>query len=300
MEFRMTVRKKREGTIPLYEDDYPNVLENRAVVLGDPYAPGWRPFVQSFRHVEVKDGFLVAGPKTADEVHLPDEFFLRELFEVPTATAQDLRSFSSRFGMPTLPNIGYAFPNATWFAGEIDELKARNVPPTESSVGLEEADWALRLARLCVETWIYHLHNETDDAFAKMWSTHSFGLDPYAAESNALNNILPVINSCIRIYPRLLVFKWRDEVEGSGKDDSGGFNLPAVPLFHAIMLQLARHIDLNAEVRRCENETCHRWFYKQTGRSHAGQNRTTGLRYCSTQCSKAQSARTRRKQGRKT
>ena len=70
-------------------------------------------------------------------------------------------------------------------------------------------------------------------------------------------------------------------------------------LYPVCCLELYNHIVEQAQLRTCTNETCGRLFVRQSGRAMHGQNRTTGVMYCTAQCAKAQAQRMyrRRKRG---
>lgn len=68
-----------------------------------------------------------------------------------------------------------------------------------------------------------------------------------------------------------------------------------IPLFSVLCLELYNHIAEQASYRRCENETCGRFFVRQSGRSEHGQYRTRGVKYCSAECSRRQAQRAYRR-----
>lgn len=62
-------------------------------------------------------------------------------------------------------------------------------------------------------------------------------------------------------------------------------------IYETAFLQLYNHIAENATIRNCANETCHRNFVRQRGRAEYGQNRTSGVKYCTRECARAQAQR---------
>jgi hypothetical protein len=64
-----------------------------------------------------------------------------------------------------------------------------------------------------------------------------------------------------------------------------------LPLYSLCCLELFNHIVEKATYRRCANETCGRLFVRQSGRAEHGQHRTTGVKYCSAECARAQAQR---------
>jgi len=80
---------------------------------------------------------------------------------------------------------------------------------------------------------------------------------------------------------------------------------PDLPLFddhwafEIACLELFNHMVENVPYRSCASETCRRLFVRQRGRSVHGQHRTRGVKYCSSECARAQAQREyrRRKRG---
>jgi hypothetical protein len=71
-----------------------------------------------------------------------------------------------------------------------------------------------------------------------------------------------------------------------------------VSLFQHACVQLFNHIQENATLRRCHNDTCGRWYVRQTGRADHGQHWTTGTKYCTKICANAQLKRESRQKAR--
>ncbi|MFD9123567.1 hypothetical protein [Kitasatospora sp. NPDC059571] len=65
-------------------------------------------------------------------------------------------------------------------------------------------------------------------------------------------------------------------------------------------LQLYNHLAEGAAVRTCANHNCGRDFVRQRGRANYGQHRTTGVKYCSRECARAQAQRDLRRRRRTT
>jgi hypothetical protein len=62
-------------------------------------------------------------------------------------------------------------------------------------------------------------------------------------------------------------------------------------VYSVAFLQLYNHLVEGAAVHQCANERCGRAFVRQRGRAEYGQHRTTGVKYCSRECARAQAQR---------
>jgi hypothetical protein len=104
----------------------------------------------------------------------------------------------------------------------------------------------------------------------------------------------------IPFHPGITFF---DADEDDGGDDQRRFQVKpgsgdlrqGVDLFPICSLELYNHMVEHAEYRICANENCGRLFVRQTGRSEYGQNRRSGVLYCSASCARAQAQRAYRR-----
>ena len=86
-------------------------------------------------------------------------------------------------------------------------------------------------------------------------------------------------------------------------DERGlSLQLPQPNLYNVCVLQLMQYVTDQAPVQRCANDRCGRMFTVQrtSGRRRRFENssHSTGVRYCSHLCAKAQSERDRRRRRR--
>jgi hypothetical protein len=70
---------------------------------------------------------------------------------------------------------------------------------------------------------------------------------------------------------------------------------PRPTLYQACALQLHNYVAEATPFGRCANERCGHLFTRQRGRAQYGQHRSTGVRFCSHSCAKAQGERQRRR-----
>ena len=74
--------------------------------------------------------------------------------------------------------------------------------------------------------------------------------------------------------------------------------LPTTGCTTSAALSLYNHIVEDAAYRTGQNETCGRTFVRQHGRAVHGQNRLSGVKYCSAHCARAQAQRQLRRRRR--
>ncbi|MEU5810711.1 hypothetical protein [Streptomyces sp. NPDC047718] len=78
----------------------------------------------------------------------------------------------------------------------------------------------------------------------------------------------------------------------------GGLEERYPTLLSVAFLQLYNHLAEDAAIRECANETCRRAYVRQRGRAEYGQNRTSGTKYCTRECARAQAQREHRRRRR--
>jgi hypothetical protein len=92
-------------------------------------------------------------------------------------------------------------------------------------------------------------------------------------------------------YPQFI----RVEVTATGETHRSAPYFSNVPLLSLMALELYNHACEAAEYKVCQNETCGRLFVRQAGRALHGQNRRAGVKYCTSECARAQAQRAYRR-----
>jgi len=160
--------------------------------------------------------------------------------------------------------------------------------PEGAGETLDEFRWGVRCMRDLVSAWRV-IQGELDPAAhhweAPIWRLQG-SLDEVPWEGRGAVTILESgLGDALEAFPPAIIANPDVPVF----DDHWPFEIACLELFN--------HIVENAIYRRCENETCGRFFVRQRGRAEHGQYRTRGVKYCSAECAKqtAQRAYRRRK-----
>jgi hypothetical protein len=251
----------------------------------------------------VHEGFLCYGKPKHDvaQAPLPDELYLRELFELDVTDPEALADFTRSWGLLTelgdevfalLPRSETRWRpfSAVAEAGTSFALRTKRLPAYV--VDAQAAALHVRPLRAVVRQW--QARDDGDDAIGDCWIDE--GLTRPVDVDDAWRRFEDHLNSGLRpfqVHVRAAE-RWRRAAGGAV------FGVPTVNAYSAMCLQLANHIAEDATYRRCENETCGQIFYRQRGRAGpAGQYRTEGVIYCSKSCAHSQAQRALRRRNRK-
>lgn len=225
-------------------------------------------------------------------IELPDEFVLRELFEVDASDATALAQFTETWGplaalgdnpFQWLPPLGP--PDDQLYAeltlmgqavAEREQLRPGTV------VHVSAVSIHARMMRALARQATAWLNGEEHDAALRAaWTAEGF-TDPDGQEWIRWTEAL---NGALRPFA----------VHVSTSAWSGDWTPNA---YTGAALQLANLLAEGTPVQRCASETCGRLFVRQRGRAQFAQHRTRGVLYCSAGCAQAQKSREyrRRKQ----
>lgn len=234
---------------------------------------------------------------------LPDDFYLRELMDLD---AEDMETVAS--WMRTWGHFGAGFFEAgSW--DEEDMLLLREVLAIEhperdgGTVHRDVARLHIRQAQKAIRTWLACRRRDGLDELVADQSTGTH-LAAVRAENPHLGGDWPRDRTRLR---DVLISHRLRHLEGTLNTALGVFSVGIGTLserhpsiYSAAFLQLYNHLAEDATIRTCSNETCGRSFVRQRGRAEYGQHRTSGIKYCTRECARAQAQRAHRRRKRNT
>lgn len=230
-------------------------------------------------------------------VELPDELYLRDLIDLDERDPNALAAWSGEwgaltgFGKSAYELLGPAqdHPLVIEAQEEAQEYAARERLQSVHVVPTAAATAHVRTLKALTRHWIAHSDNPRDfKSIVAAWDGR------YDTIEAAWRSFEELLNRALRPFQvRAIV--------GVGDNPFGvrAFGVQYVNSYSAMALQLANHIAEAATHRRCANATCGRLFVRQHGGAiYADQRHSTGVRYCTPLCARAQAQREyrRRKQ----
>lgn len=230
---------------------------------------------------------------------IPEEWILRELFDVEIEDAECIADVVRNYGLPMPFDGGSWGENAspfdllphpaplelvnTWRSAQSWAASQPSYPGSVVSVSLVAHH--LKVLRTLARHWIAHILGR-DDEICDAWRAEGLEVPEsefaaWTAFTNHLNRALRPTHAFVFVPPVAQITYW-----------------PYRPLHTVAASQLYNLIVENAEVRQCGNESCRQFFHRQLGRASAGQNRTVGVRFCRPTCAKTQVQREARRRAR--
>ena len=232
---------------------------------------------------------IVDVARDREPVDLPPDFVIREVAEVGDDDASVL-AFIREWGLLTdLRDQAASVP------GSIREVtlsvhsalaEAHPDRPADFVVSLELARMRLRMLRTLVQhVTAYRDGDET--ALLDAWSANGWERPRHTSEAwrwwqGWINAALYPFRMHVLLNP--------------GDTSNVALTMPPSSLFNAAALQVTKYLGGDGPIARCANDRCRRPFTVQRGARRRYENtaHTTGVRYCSALCAKAQSERDRR------
>ncbi|MHB1324822.1 MAG: hypothetical protein ACYC0L_01220 [Thermoleophilia bacterium] len=236
-------------------------------------------------------------------VSLPEEFYIRELFDLDLTSSQSILEFSKTFGRLGSPGwkdllvTDYGLDMSAYpKLRDIDRLQERFLskggfqhPLDRYEISsIEDFMQHAAILRDIVRIWLM-LSGQTDlQTIVDSWENQV--RQPPSSENNAALYLEGFINAGLQPFHANLKISFPTD-DAPGSTSIAPYSPPVLSAYSAACLQLANDISENTRYRVCANESCNRLFSKQRGRSEYGHFRTKSIKYCSATCARAQAQR---------
>ena len=247
-----------------------------------------QPPVMRPASVRVHDGgwLELLGPKT--EIHLPTGFYLREMSAQRPRTIAEVAAFVEQWGRASDPDSRDLVGGEEWM--ELQSAQFGEKWEGELPAGTTLVTGRIKLGGSLGRGYPYERANlvHVFEVFerSRMMSQLAKHAQAYSAGQyiGDWDLFLEYVNAA------LSAFQIRVLVEGEDRP----FALPHLTAYSVAALQLYNDIATGATYRICASETCAVVFTTQRGRAVHYQ-RTSGTRYCTNGCARAQAERERRR-----
>lgn len=258
------------------------------------------PFLQPFADVEV-DGDWILWPMASSAgqpaVQLPEDFYLRELLEVPAndlaAAAELFRSYGLLFDLEHAD-----LDLRDYLPEDRKEMEALALltPPRRNCGGVhrDQVSLHLEIAQDAITTWLACQRPGGLEELVEPEITYEVLEEERALNPHAEPPWPRSLDHLREQLIQLRIDRLNDAVNGALSKFSIGLGHLAdrnPTVYSVAFLQLYNHLAEDATIRVCANETCRRTFVRQRGRAAYGQNRTSGIKYCTRECARAQAQR---------
>lgn len=238
---------------------------------------------------------FISLSKSADEVALPPELFLRELLDLDLDDDDAVVTFTATFGLLAHPRWGHYLAPVV-LKEDLDHHLRREFAAHHPDVALAKPGDVTTPAR-----HVFHLdeivaHAQGLRAATRFWVAHASGAPASELVAAWTDEGLGgwTTRSTWATFEQLLNLGLRDHhvrISVGLRKGLAAFPTSAFSLYPSLCLQLWNLIDEGAVPRRCSNETCERLFVRQRDGAEHGQFRTKGVIYCSRNCARAQAQR---------
>jgi hypothetical protein len=228
-------------------------------------------------------------------------------FHLPSGGEEALHESRVRAGRPLVEEFRREWEAGSGSYSEIawEKLPRAWTDPDEAAFHVEDIETltefriAARFVRDGLTAWRYVRGDlKAEDVH---WESPYFDNDDHV-EIDTQDFLLMLFDFALMPFHPGISFLDDDEFADEANDGrrfrvkpGSGHARQGLDLFPICCLELYNHIVEEAEYRACANETCGRLFVRQEGRSTFNQRWTTGVKYCSALCAKAQAQRNYRR-----
>ncbi|MFB7827385.1 hypothetical protein [Streptomyces hydrogenans] len=233
-------------------------------------------------------------------VPLPEDFYLREIMDLDPDDLETVAGWMQDYGMFCSDGGGLNLVNWSTEEGDRIDGLARLEHPlyTGWSVHRDLVRVYVDELQEAVTTWLACCQeggleslvapHVTEEELAEWRAHNSHRTDPWPRDLDHLHE--------------LVLWQKLQDLKGGLNSALSVFSIGIGSLtdrhptiYSTAFLQLYNHIAEEATIRNCANETCRRNFVRQRGRAEYGQNRTSGIKYCTRECARAQAQREHRR-----
>lgn len=226
-----------------------------------------------------------------ERVEIPDEFFLRELAALDERDVGQLLDVENEWGplahpgddpLAFLPTSKYLVSKVYDPYERLNRRIQRSIEPQAGTryIPVKIVQLHATVLKALARHWLLHAVNKLDEEWERTWEATP--LSPPNIEA-AWRMFFMHLDHGLQHFS---FHVWSPDVDWK----------PSQPnLYMATCLQIYNHICVRATYHQCANENCRLYFHHQRGRSRSGQQRNTGVKYCSTHCARAQAQRAYRR-----
>ncbi|WP_411108625.1 hypothetical protein [Streptomyces sp. c-19] len=230
-------------------------------------------------------------------VPLPEDFYLREFMDLDPADLDAIAAMMRTYG-----HLGGSVGSLSLDVEEHEHYTglANRLHPERGPFALhgELAALFVGQAQEAISTWVALGHEGGLDTLVEAETTEE-ELARWQAANSHKEELWP--RDLDQMREELLALKVSDL--GSALNSAlkcfsiglGSLEDRYPTILAVAFLQLYNHLAENATIRECADETCRRAFVRQPGRAAYGQNRTSGIKYCTRECARAQARREHRR-----